>query len=114
MDRNEQLLGVATRWCAKLSAPDCSAAERAEFSRWLEDDHNRAAFEQVRRAEMRVGLAIDCDERFRELAERAYAAGARVQDERASSRRTSRRARPHRWAYRARATIARSRRPATW
>ncbi len=71
---NEVLLNQATRWYARLRAPDCNDAERREFQQWLaaDPDHARAYEATVRTAD-RITQQIQFDPRLRALADKALA-----------------------------------------
>ena len=73
---NEVLLNQATRWYARLRAPDCSTAERHEFQQWLNADVGHArAYENVVRTADRITQQVQMDSRLRALADRALANG---------------------------------------
>lgn len=69
---NAMLVNQATRWYARLCAPDCSAAERRAFRQWLEvaPDHERAYQAVVRTAD-RVKQQVQIDPRLQALAAQA-------------------------------------------
>jgi len=70
--KDEFALGEAAQWCARLSAPDCSDAERRDCARWRQASAaNDAAFLQVQRASKRIESALELDDRLRALTERA-------------------------------------------
>lgn len=78
---NPILVNQATRWYARLRAPDCSAAERHEFQQWLESDtgHERA-YNAVLRAADLVKQQAQVDPRLQALAARALEKSAAPQD----------------------------------
>lgn len=65
----------AAHWAARFGAPDCTAAEYAEFERWLREEPTHAeAFSTA----LEVSAAIDvlaADPRLRAMAEQANATG---------------------------------------
>ncbi len=66
------LIKQATRWYARLRAPDCNPAERHEFQQWLESniEHERAYEAAVRMADV-IASQLTLDPRLRALAEEA-------------------------------------------
>ena len=78
---NPILVNQATRWYARLRAPDCSAAERHEFQQWLEGDFgHKNAYEAVVRAADLVKQQAQVDPRLQALAARALEKSAAPQD----------------------------------
>jgi transmembrane sensor len=66
---NDVLLKQATRWYARLRAPDCSAAERELFQQWLERDVAHArAYEAAVNTANRIAQQVQFDPRLRALA----------------------------------------------
>jgi transmembrane sensor len=73
--------GEAARIRARLDAPDCSAAELARADQWLRADPiHEKAFRQVHAISLQASHAA-MDARFRQMAERAWALGASLPDE---------------------------------
>jgi transmembrane sensor len=87
----DSALSQAARWYARLRAPDCSAADRADFERWLAvaAEHARAYDAAVRTAVM-VAAQARSDPRLKALAQAALELAPDVPDQ-ARTRRTSRR-----------------------
>jgi transmembrane sensor len=70
--KDELALGEAAQWRARLSAPDCSEAERAACARWRQANAvNEAAFQQVERASTQIEQALLADRRLQALVDRA-------------------------------------------
>jgi len=70
--KDEFALGEAAQWCVRLSAPDCSDAERRACARWRQASAaNEAAYLQVQRTSTQVEHAVAMDDRLQMLAERA-------------------------------------------
>lgn len=69
---NPILVNQASRWYARLRAPDCSSAERHAFRQWLESgaDHERAYHAAMRAADQ-IRLQAQSDPRLQALAARA-------------------------------------------
>jgi transmembrane sensor len=76
---DEQLLGEAARWSARLSAHDCSEAQYAEFESWHSaNSAHRDAFARVRATAAIVDRQLGADKRLQLLAEKAFAAGSTI------------------------------------
>jgi transmembrane sensor len=72
----------AAQWCARLRAPDCSAAERQEFERWrTADPRNAAAHAAAERLEESLAALAAKDPRLKALVDRAASAGATLPDD---------------------------------
>lgn len=66
------LVDQATRWYARLRAPDCNTAERHAFQEWLEAAPNHEqAYRAVVRAADRVKHQVEIDPRLQALAAQA-------------------------------------------
>ena len=61
----------AARWFARLSAHDCSDAERAAFERWRREDACAAAYAEVERIATLLDDAMASNERLRAMAAQA-------------------------------------------
>lgn len=93
---NEVLLNQATRWYARLRAPDCSDAERREFQEWLAaDTANVRAYEATVRAADRIAQQVQFDPRLRALADKALVNQATSVPQRPNSGRLSAKLRSH-------------------
>jgi transmembrane sensor len=79
---NPTLVNQAARWYARLRAPDCSEAERAEFQQWRDADRgNEQAYEAVVRAAGLVTQQVNVDARLKALADRALDKSAAPQQQ---------------------------------
>ncbi len=61
----------AARWFARLSAHDCSDAERAAFERWRTQGDCAAAYAEVERISTLLDEAMGSNERLRAMAAHA-------------------------------------------
>jgi transmembrane sensor len=69
---NPVSVNQATRWYARLRAPDCSAAERHAFQQWLEtDSDHKQAYDAVVRAADLLKQQAQVDPRLQALAAKA-------------------------------------------
>src|SRR5262245_32817434 len=67
-------IAAAARWYARLSAPDCTAADRGEFERWCaEDPAHPAAYAAARDLASRVTRLATSNARLRAMADAALA-----------------------------------------
>src|SRR5688572_17916124 len=74
--RNEQVLGEAASWHARLGAPDCTDGERAEFERWwLAAPAHARAFAAAEAISAEVSCAAAPGSRLQQLADEAFAMG---------------------------------------
>jgi transmembrane sensor len=77
--RSGGLAAEAAGWIARLSSPQCTASDRADFERWLaEDDAHAQAFISMQRLAVRIGGALRTDPRLRAMAAEARCAPADV------------------------------------
>lgn len=73
----EQILEEAASWSARLAAPDCSAADRADFERWHDQNEAHAAAYAAAVA-LSEQLSASDDARLRAMADAAYALGTGI------------------------------------
>ena len=72
----ESTIAAAARWYARLSALDCTAADREAFERWCaEDPSHSAAYAAARELAARITRLAGADPRLRAMADAALAAG---------------------------------------
>jgi transmembrane sensor len=72
---NDTSLGIAARYCARLSAADCSENDRESCERWIRSDPaNARAFRDVASLSFQMEHAAARDAKFQYLAARAFAA----------------------------------------
>lgn len=74
---NERIVQQAARWYARLTAPDCSNEERAEFERWrLRDPANAEVYAATEAFCASLDRAAPMDDRLQAMADEAFAMGA--------------------------------------
>lgn len=72
----------AARWFARLRAPDCTAAERVEFAKWLASDpRHTAAFAAAERMTEALSKLAMIDPRLKAMVDQAAGAGATLPDD---------------------------------
>jgi transmembrane sensor len=72
----DRTITAAARWYARLSALDCTTADREAFERWCaEDPSHPAAYAAARDLAARLSRVAAVDPRLRAMADAAFAAG---------------------------------------
>jgi ferric-dicitrate binding protein FerR (iron transport regulator) len=72
----------AARWYARLRAPDCTAAERADFEQWLgRDARNAVAYAAAQRMADALAKLAMIDPRLKAMIGQAASAGATLPED---------------------------------
>ena len=78
----DSLSQLAARWYARLRAPDCTAAERAQFDEWrASDPRNAAAYAAAERMNDALTKLAMADPRLQAMVDRAASSGATIADD---------------------------------
>ena len=73
---------LAARWYARLRAPDCTTAERAQFDKWrTSDPRNAAAYAAAERMNDALAQLAMADPRLKDMVDRAASSGATIADD---------------------------------